>query len=94
MATIDQETHRSQCDCCSGMTEVHGLELDDGTYLPNYGVELQVDEGTPFNLELLPDPYGPETDEYDVFGEGELTEVTPTKIQKWYDEGRLRIMEK
>lgn len=89
--TIDREFRRSQCDCCSGETIIHGIELDDGTYLDNHVTEVQVDDGTPFTINVLPDPHGPETTEYDVFGDGELIEVTPTMLQELYDDGKLEI---
>lgn len=71
---------------------VLGVELDDGTFLKNHSTEVQVDDGTPFTIEFFPGPH--DSKEYDVFGRGELTLITPSKLQRWFDEGRAEITSK
>lgn len=92
MASLVEESTGARCECCIDETVVTGMEFDDGTYVANYD-ELRVDDGEAFQLELLPDPYGPEFDAWNVFGRGERTLVTMKKLQRWRDEGRLEVFD-
>ena len=79
------------CDWCGGHTNVYGLQLDDGPYLENYVTTVQVDDGEPFTIELYPNK--PKVTEYNVLGNNQIMVVSDDTLQRWYDEGRLTVVE-
>jgi hypothetical protein len=71
---------------------VHGLELDDGTYINNHHTELEHENGTRFTWEARP------MDDYRcrVFGWGYYgieAWLSVSTIQEMYDDGVLEIVD-
>lgn len=72
------------------INRILGVELDDGTFLEQYTDYVQVDDGTPFQIEFF--PRDTPTTVYDLYGDGDVTEMTPRLLQDLFDEGRAEVV--
>lgn len=68
-----------------GYFVVHGLWLDDGTYLENYETEIQDADGNVDTFET----FG--TKRMQWFEDGELKELAANDIQRRFDSGEFEV---
>jgi len=85
MAELDKEDSY-------GDTIVHGLELDDGTYIDNHNTKLRHQNGTEFTWSVM------QIDDFRcrVFGWGPHdieAHLSVDTIQEMYDDGVLEVVE-